>query len=105
MPGRSGEAGLVTNGSLSPVLFPDLAYTKSSNEAGLAAPAGHLSIGVSPAGQTSTIVKQFTFPATEGQRGIVVAAGVLDTTKGKSFRLLVVDTAKPTWAVSTVYPH
>lgn len=99
------DTGLVSDGALSPVLFPDLAFTKSSSEAGLAAPAGHLSIGVTPAGQTGAIVKQFTFPATEGQRGLVVAAGVLDATKGKSFRLLVVDTAKPTWAVSTVYPH
>ena len=80
-------------------------FKKSSAESGLAAPAGHLSIGVTPAGQTSTIVKQFTFPATEGQRGLVVAAGVLDPMKGKSFRLVVVDTAKPTWTATTVYPH
>lgn len=99
------DTGLVANGSLSPVLFPDLAYKKSSSESGLAAPAGHLSIGVTPAGKTSTIVRQFTFPATEGQRGLVVAAGVLDATKGKAFRLLVVDTAKPTWTVSSVFSH
>jgi hypothetical protein len=99
------DTGLVANGSLSPVLFPDLAYTKSSNESGLAASAGHLSIGVTPAGQTSTIVRQFTFPAIEGQRDLVVAAGVLDPMKGKSFRLLVVDTAKTPWAVSTVFAH
>ena len=53
----------------------------------------------------STIVRQFTYPAVEGQRGLVVAAGVLDATKGKSFRLLVVDTAKTPWAVSTVFSH
>lgn len=99
------DTGLVEDGSLSPVLFPDLSFTKSSDEAGLAAAPGHLSIGVTPAGQSSTIVKQFTFPATEGQRGLVVAAGVLDPNKGKSFRLLVVDTAKPTWTATTVYPH
>ncbi len=99
------DIGVTTNHVISSVLFPDLGYTKASNEKGLAADAGHLPIGVAPTGST-TPVARFTVPATEGQRAFAIAAGALAPTGGaKSFRFLVVDTAPATWTVATVFPH
>jgi len=100
------DTGLISvDDEIDPVLFPDLSFGKSSNEAGLAAAPGHLYTGVAPSGDDWNIVQRFTVPALAGLRAFVVASGTLDATKGKSFRLLVVDTAKTPWAVSTVYPH
>jgi Domain of unknown function (DUF4397) len=99
------DIGLANATSISPVLFPGLAFSQSSAEGGLGAAAGHLPIGITPAGQASTFVARFTVPATNDQRAFVLAAGALSAQKGQSFRLLVVDTQPTPWTVTTVHPH
>lgn len=101
----SVDVGVLTNHAITSVLFPDLGYTKASDEKGLAANPAHLPIGVAAAGST-TPVARFTLPATAGLRAFTVAAGVLTPAAGtESFRLLVVDTAPATWTVTSLYPH
>ncbi len=99
------DIGVVAGQSIQTVLFSDLGYTKASDEKGLAADAGHIPLGVSAASST-TPAAVFTLPAQSGQRAFAVAAGALAPTNGQqSFRLLLVDTAQPTWTVTTVFPH
>jgi hypothetical protein len=99
------DIGTVANGTINAVLFKDLAFTKSSDDPGLGADQGHIVIGVSATGSVAPVAS-FTLPAVNGQRAFTVAAGALQPKQGqKSFRLLVVDTAKTPWTVSTLFPH
>ena len=99
------DIGVVADESIQTVLFSDLGYTKASDEKGLAADEGHIPIGVGAA-SSSTPAAVFTVPAAKGQRAFAVAAGALAPQSGQqSFRLLFVDTAQPTWTVTTVFPH
>ncbi len=87
------------------MLFPDLTFGKSSSEPGLATDPAHLSIGVA-ATRSDNPVATFTLPVTAGVRAFTVAAGALAPKPGqKSFRLLVVDTAKTPWTSTTLFPH
>jgi hypothetical protein len=99
------DIGLAGATKIDPVLFAGLAFTKSSADDGLAASAGHLPIGITPAGYNSTVVARFTVPAANEQRAFVVAGGSLTSHIGQSFRLLVVDSAASPWTVSAVLPH
>ena len=99
------DIGLATATNISPILFPGLSFSQSSADEGLGATAGHLPIGVTPAGQSSTFVARFTVPATNDNRAFVLASGALDASKGQSFRLLIVDTAPTPWTVTAVHPH
>lgn len=99
------DIGLASASKIDPVLFAGLDFSRASAEGGLGAAAGHLPIGVTPAGQNGSLVARFTLPATSEQRAFVLAAGALASHLGQSFRLLVVDTAASPWAVSTVLPH
>ncbi|HSO33442.1 MAG TPA: DUF4397 domain-containing protein [Labilithrix sp.] len=99
------DIGIANATSINPVLFAGLSFTQSSAEGGLGASAGHLPIGVTPAGLNSTFVARFTVPATNEQRAFVLASGALDVQKGQRFRFLVVDTATAPWTVSAVHPH
>lgn len=99
------DIGVVAGSSIQTVLFSDLGYTKASDEKGIAADEGHIPIGVGPA-SSPTPAAVFTLPAQSGQRAFTIAAGALAPKTGqRSFRLLLVDTAKPTWTVTTVFPH
>lgn len=100
------DIGVVANHTLSTKLFTDLTYTNSSADPGQAADPGHLPIGVAAA-NSSSVVASFTVPAMAGQRAFAVAAGLLNPVLSahKSFRFLVVDTAQPTWTVTSVFPH
>jgi len=89
--------------TLARALFPDLAYTEVSDT--VAAAPGALSLGVAPA-RTSSPVATLSVPARAGARAFVVAAGSLAPAAGqKSFRLLVTDTARTPWTVTSVFPH
>jgi hypothetical protein len=98
------DIGVAGASSISPVLFADLKFGDASPGAGLAATAGHLPIGITPAGANATIVKRFTVPATDDQRAFVIAAGSLGGA-GQSFRLIAVDTAKWPWSIAHILPH
>ena len=99
------DIGIAGATSISPVLFSGLSFSQSSADGGLGATAGHLPIGITPAGLNSNFVARFTVPATNDNRAFVLASGALNPAKGQSFRLLVVDTASAPWTVSTVHPH
>jgi hypothetical protein len=99
------DIGIANATMISPVLFGGLAFSQSSADEGLGATAGHLPIGVTPAGANSTLVARFTVPAANEQRAFVLASGALNPAKGKSFRFLAVDTASTPWAVATILPH
>ena len=99
------DIGLAGATKIDPVLFAGLSFTKASAEEGLGASAGHLPIGITPAGYNSTLVARFTVPAANTERAFVVASGSLSAHLGQSFRLLVVDTAATPWTVSAVLPH
>ena len=99
------DIGLAGATSISPVLFAGLSFSQSSAEGGIGASAGHLPIGITPAGLDSNFVARFTVPATSDNRAFVLASGALNPAKGQSFRLHVVDTATTPWTVSTVHPH
>jgi hypothetical protein len=99
------DIGIAGATSISPVLFAGLSFSQSSADGGLGATAGHLPIGITPAGLNSNLVARFTVPATNDNRAFVLASGALNPQKGQSFRLLVVDTAASPWTVSTVHPH
>ncbi len=99
------DIGIAGATRISPVLFSGLSFSQSSADGGISASAGHLPIGITPAGLDSTFVARFTVPATSDNRAFVLASGALDPQKGQSFRLLVVDTASAPWTVSTVHPH
>lgn len=99
------DIGAVTGTTISSVLFPDLAFTGSSDEKGLGATAGHLVVGVAPTG-TAHPVATFTIPATSGQRAFAVAAGALAPAQNQAFfRFLVVDTSASPWTVTPVHAH
>ena len=99
------DIGLAGTTKIDPVLFAGLAFTKASADEGLGASAGHLPIGVTPAGYNATLVARFTVPAANTQRAFVIAGGSLSAHLGQSFRLLVVDTAATPWTASAVLPH
>lgn len=99
------DIGLVNGASINPVVFGNLEFGMSSPESGFAVDPQHLPVGVTPAGQNSSLVVRATVPALANERGFVIAGGALDKNKGQSFRFFAVDTAKKPWAVSTVYPH
>ena len=99
------DIGLAAATKIDPVLFAGLAFTKSTADEGLGANAGHLPIGITPAGYNATLVARFTVPAASTQRAFVVAGGSLRAHLGQSFRLLVVDTAVSPWTVGAILPH
>ena len=99
------DIGLASTAKIDPVLFAGLAFGKASADEGLGASAGHLPIGITPAGYNATLVARFTLPAASAQRAFVVAAGALTVRPGQSFRLLVVDTAASPWTVGTALAH
>jgi hypothetical protein len=99
------DIGLAGATKIDPVLFGGLAFTKASTDEGLGAAAGHLPIGITPAGYNSTLVARFTLPAASTQRAFVIAGGALSAHLGQTFRLFVVDTAASPWTVSTALPH
>jgi hypothetical protein len=94
-----------TPSRIDPVLFGDLAFGDSSPEGGFAANAGHIPVGVAPAGQDATRVARLTVPAADSQRAFVLAAGALDPSKGMGFRFAVVDTNQWPWTVTHVFPQ
>ena len=91
--------------SINPVVFGNLEFGMASPESGFAVDPQHLPVGVTPAGQNSSLVVRATVPALANERGFVIAGGALDKNKGQSFRFFAVDTAKKPWSLSTVYPH
>ncbi len=100
------DIGLAPHGAINPVLFGGLTFGDASDAMGLTAPVASLPIGVSPAGQPSSLVARLTVPTAAGQRAFVVAAGAISHQQnGQGFRLLVVDTAPTPWTVTTVLPH
>jgi hypothetical protein len=99
------DIGVAGATKIDPVLFADLAFGDSSAEGGLAATAGHIPVGVTPASQNSTLVARFTVPAADQQRAFVIAAGALNPQKGQGFRFAVVDTNQWPWTVAHVFPH
>lgn len=100
------DIGLVTTNKIDPVIFNDLAFSRASAENGFGAPLAHLPVGVTPAGQSTSIVARFTVSSLTAPRAFVVAAGALAPKAGQqSFRLLVVDTKPTPWTVATVSPH
>ncbi len=99
------DIGVAAQATIDPVLFGDLAFGMSSSEDGLVASAGHIPVGVAPAGQDATIVAKFTVPAADQQRAFVIAAGALEPDKGQPFRLAIVDTTPWPWTVTHVFPH
>jgi len=100
------DIGLVNGNAVNPVLFPDLSFTRASDDKGFAAPLAHLAVGVTPTRQNGSIVARFTVPAVSSPRAFVVAAGALATRPStQSFRLLVVDTKPSPWTVTALFPH
>ena len=95
----------LTGAKIDPVLFGGLVFSKASADEGISADAGHLPVGVTPAGQNTSIVARVTLPATNDQRAFVLAGGALNAQLGQGFRFFVVDTAASPWTVSTVFPH
>jgi hypothetical protein len=99
------DIGLLSSGEIATVLFSDLTFTRASDDRGLAANPGHTVVGVG-ATKSPDPVATFTIPATSGLRAFTVAAGALSPAPGqKSFRLLLVDTARSPWTATTLFPH
>ena len=82
-------------------------FGDASDEAGMSGGLGTLPIGVTPAGQTSTVVASFHVPVSAGNRAFAIAAGALapSSHEVQSFRLLAVDTGTSPWSVATVLPQ
>ena len=98
------DIGVATSGGLSPVLIPALAFLGSSPSVGLSVAPGSYTLGVTPAGQSASIVARFPVTLNAGARSFAIAAGVLDATKGPAFRLLAIDTAVNPWTIASVAP-
>jgi len=99
------DIGHVKGAAISPVVFAGIHFGKSSSDLGLSLAPNHYVLGVTPAGQDTSIVASFAVAATPGVRAFGVAAGALGAANGQAFRLLVVDTAASPWTVATVLPH
>ena len=99
------DIGLANGTKIDPELFGGLKFSQSSADEGLGATAGHLPVGVTPAGQNGSIVARVTLPATNANRAFVLAAGALSPHLGQGFRFFVVDTAASPWTVTTALPH
>lgn len=100
------DIGLATTtAKIDPVLFAGLTFSQASAPEGLGASAGHLPVGVTPAGLNSSIVARVTLPATNAQRAFVLAGGALNPARGQGFRFFLVDTAASPWTVTTALPH
>jgi len=99
------DIGLASGTKIDPVLFAGLTFSQASADEGLGASAGHLPVGVTPAGQNSSLVARVTLPATNAQRAFVLAGGALNPQRGQGFRFFLVDTAASPWTVTTALPH
>jgi hypothetical protein len=96
---------LNVEGVVNPVLVSNVSFPQASEPNGIVSGLGTIPLGVTPAGQSSTVVASFHVTTTEGTRAFGIAAGALDPNNGASFRLLVVDTASTPWSVATVHPQ
>jgi hypothetical protein len=92
---------------VNPVLVSNLSFPNASAAEGLSVGTGQIPIGVTPAGQNSTVVASFHVTTAAGVRAFGIAAGALApaSPSTQSFRLLVVDTAPTPWTVATVHPQ
>ncbi len=97
------DAGPVAGGGITPAVA-NLAFGKSTQDAGLSLPGPNLLLGVTPADQSNNILARFTLPTLAPSRSFVVAAGVLGHST-RPFRLAVVDTTPSPWAISHVFAH
>lgn len=98
------DVGVAGQSSITPVV-PNLAFPDATDAPGLSLTPGTTPIGITPAGQSSTIVARFDVSKTPGLRAFAVAAGALDGSKGAPFRLLLVDTTKTPWASAEGMPR
>ncbi|MCB9559660.1 MAG: DUF4397 domain-containing protein [Kofleriaceae bacterium] len=88
-----------------PAPVQDLAFAEQTDGAGLALPAGTITLGVAAAGSSSPVAT-FDVPLTAGQRAFVVAAGALSPVGDQEpFRLFAIDTAAAPWALAEVAPN
>ena len=90
---------------VNPALVSDVSFPQASASEGLSSGIGAIPLGVTPAGDNSTVVAAFHVTTEPGLRGFGIAAGALAASNGQSFRLLVVDTATMPWTVATVHPQ
>ena len=98
------DVGPVAGGKLAAAAVSGLAFGESTAPAGLALPAGSLTLGVAAAG-SPTPVASFDVTTGSGDRAFVAAAGVLDPSRGPAFRLIAVSTRSTPWAAVTLAPN
>jgi hypothetical protein len=98
------DVGVAGQSAISPVVVPNLAFPSATSPEGLSLAPGMTPLGITPTGQSSSIVARFDVTKTAGLRAFAVAAGALDGSKGEDFRLLLVDTSKSPWVSAEVMP-
>ncbi|MDP2470913.1 MAG: DUF4397 domain-containing protein [Candidatus Palauibacterales bacterium] len=91
-------------GEIDAVLFQNLAWSESSDDAGLEAPVGDLTIGVAATGST-TPVATFDITTEAGLQTFAIAAGALapDGVE-EAFRLILVVVSTNPWVGAEVLP-
>ena len=100
------DVGGVVAGTYSAVgALSALAFPTASAEAGVALPAGPLTIGVAAAGSTTTVARfGLTMPAGRGLFAAAVGA-LSPASDEQSFRLVVIDTSAAPWSATAVSPQ
>jgi len=97
------DIGTLEGSSMSaPAAIADVGFAEQSAGAGLALPAGTLTLGVAAAG-SPTPVATFDVPLVAGGRSFAVAAGALSPTGNQEpFRLFAIETAGWPWQLAEI---
>lgn len=96
------DIGTATGNQISAVVFDSLSFAIGSAGEGAAIPQASLTLGVAPAGQTTTVAT-FDVTTIADLRAFTIAVGALNPDVGEeAFRLVLVNTSATPWTASEI---